>query len=105
LENLVHLNPPVPFRYVALRVEFDDTLVEILPPNALPADWRNEPPSPSTQVLGDRWARAGRSAVLAVPSVIIAGEPNYLLNPAHPDFKTIVISKPEAFAFDPRLLA
>ena len=42
--------------------------------------------------------------LLAVPSVIISGEPNYMLNPAHPDFKKIIIGKPEAFTFDPRLL-
>jgi len=55
-------------------------------------------------VIGDAWVREARSAVLALPSVIISGEPNYLLNPAHPDFKMISICKPEMFAFDPRLL-
>lgn len=44
------------------------------------------------------------SAVLAVPSVIIPQETNYLLNPQHPDFKKIKIGKPEDFGFDPRLL-
>jgi RES domain-containing protein len=43
--------------------------------------------------------------VLEVPSVIIPGEVNYLLNPAHPHFRKIVIRKAEPFAFDPRLLA
>jgi hypothetical protein len=28
---------------------------------------------------------------------------NYLLNPAHPDFKKIRPGKPESFTFDPRL--
>jgi len=28
LENLVHLNPPVLFRYAAIQIEFDDALVE-----------------------------------------------------------------------------
>jgi hypothetical protein len=31
-------------------------------------------------------------------------ESNYLLNPAHPDFKKITLGKPELFSFDPRLL-
>ena len=48
--------------------------------------------------------REARSAILALPSAIIPNEPNFLLNPAHPDFKTISIHKPEPFAFDPRLL-
>ena len=104
LETLVHLNPPVPFKYVAFRVEFDNALVEQVSLKNLPADWQVEPPPPSTKALGDVWVREARSAVLALPSVIISGEPNYLLNPAHPDFKSISIGKPERFAFDPRLL-
>ncbi|KAB2645760.1 MAG: RES family NAD+ phosphorylase [Verrucomicrobia bacterium] len=105
LESLVHLNPPVLFKYVAIRIEFDDALLEIMPARNLPADCRAEPPPPSSKAVGDGWVWAARSAVLALPSVLISGEPNYLLNPAHPDFKKISIGKPEPFAFDPRLLA
>jgi RES domain-containing protein len=104
LENLVHLNPPVRFKDVAIRIKFHDAIVEIVPAKTLPADWQTEPPPPSTQAIGDAWVRAARSAVLALPSVIVSGEANYLLNPAHPDFKKISIGKPEPFAFDPRLL-
>jgi len=105
LETLVHLNPPVPFNYVAFRLQFDDTLIENIPLTRLPADWRVEPPPPSTKAIGDAWLREVRSAVLALPSVIVPGELNYLLNPAHPAFKKISIGKPERFVFDPRLLA
>jgi RES domain-containing protein len=104
LETLVHLNPPVPFKYVAFRLQFDAALVDNVPLNRLPADWRVEPPPPSTKAIGDAWVREVRSAVLALPSVIVPGELNYLLNPAHPAFKKISISKPEGFIFDPRLL-
>jgi RES domain-containing protein len=94
----------VPFKYVAFRLQFDAALVENIPLNRLPADWRVEPPPPSTNAIGDAWLREVRSAVLALPSVIVPGELNYLLNPAHPAFKKISISKPEGFIFDPRLL-
>lgn len=104
LESLVHLNPPVFFKYVAIRIQFDDALIELVPAKALPADWWVEPPPPSSKAVGDAWVRQTRSAMLALPSVIISGEPNYLLNPAHPGFKNISIGKPEGFAFDPRLL-
>ncbi len=105
LESLVHLNPPVLFKYAAIRIKFDDALLEIMPARNLPADWRAEPPPPSSKAVGDGWVWEARSAVLALPSLLISGEPNYLLNPAHPDFKKISIGKPEPFAFDPRLLA
>jgi RES domain-containing protein len=101
LENLVHINPPVPFKYVCFRMKFDDSLVEKI--TRLPDDWRSHPPSPSTQKIGDDWVRQGRSAVLAVPSAIIHDELNFLFNPSHPDFKKISIAKPEPFSFDPRL--
>jgi RES domain-containing protein len=104
LETLVHLNPLVPFKYVVFRLQFDKALIEKVPLNRLTGDWRVEPPPPSTKTVGDGWVRDKRSAVLALPSVIIPGELNYLLNPAHPAFKKITVGKPEKFAFDPRLL-
>lgn len=104
LENLVHLNPPVIFRYAALLVEFDAKLVETIEAGHLPAKWSEEPPPPSTQAVGDQWVEEARSAVLEVPSAIIQSETNFLLNPAHPDFKKIAIGQPGLFAFDPRLL-
>ena len=104
LETLVHLNPPVLFKYIAFPVRFEDALVEIFPATNLPADWRSEPPPPVTKAIGDIWVKAARSAVLALPSVI-TGDTNYLLNPAHPDFKKVNIGQPAPFVFDPRLLS
>lgn len=104
LESWVHLNPPVTFKYVAIPIEFDEALVEIVAAAGLPAGWTEEPPPPSTAKIGDLWVKESRSAVLKLPSVIIQAEPNYLLNPAHPDFKKISIGKPGPFSFDPRLL-
>ncbi len=104
LESLVHLNPPVAFNYVAIPIEFGESLVEIVAAAGLPANWTVEPPPPSTRDIGDLWIKEARSAVLELPSVIIPGESNFLLNPTHPDFKKIAIGKPLPFSFDPRLL-
>jgi RES domain-containing protein len=104
LETLVHLNPPVAFKYVAIPIDFDEALVETVAAKHLPVDWNEEPPPPSTAEIGDRWVKESRSAVLELPSVIIPAEPNYLLNPAHSDFKRIRIGKPTPFSFDPRLI-
>ena len=104
LENLVHLNPPVLFNYVAIRIDFEENFVARVPLADLPPDWRLEPPPASTKPFGDAWVRAGTSAILALPSVIIPGELNFLLNPTHADFNRIPRGPPEAFAFDPRLL-
>lgn len=104
LESLVHLNPPVAFKYVAIPIDFDDAFVEVVAAAGLPSDWTEEPPPPSTAKIGDLWVKESRSAVLELPSVIIPGEPNYLINPAHSDFKKIAIGKPEPLSFDRRLL-
>jgi len=103
LENLVHLNPPFRFKYIAIPLKFEEALVEYFPVKSLPTDWRIEPAPPSTKTIGDAWVEAARSAVLALPSVI-TGETNFLLNPTHPDFKKIMNGRPEPFVFDPRLL-
>ena len=42
--------------------------------------------------------------MLAVPSAIVPPESNYLLNPAHPDFKRIKIGKLSTVETDPRLI-
>ena len=54
--------------------------------------------------LGTKWLDEARSTTLKVPSVVIAGEFNYLLNPERPDFKRIRVSAPIPFSFDSRLL-
>lgn len=104
LESLVHLNPPMAFEYVAIGVDFGAATIRKLADDLLPPDWRHEPPPASTQILGDAWVLSNSSAILAVPSVILPSETNYVLSPAHPDFRRIKVGKPEPFAFDPRLL-
>lgn len=69
----------------------------------VPPDWRQYPHSAATQTFGAEWVQDQRSVALRVPSAVITGEFNYLLNPAHPKFGKVKIGKPEPFAFDPRL--
>jgi RES domain-containing protein len=102
LETLVHINPQLPFDYVAFPVEFDEALVETL--EEIPVGWQNHPPPPVAQQVGNVWVKAARSAILAVPSVLVPVQRNFLLNPAHPDFRRIRIGPAKLFAFDSRLL-
>ena len=52
---------------------------------------------------GSAWLKAGTSALLAVPSVIIDEEDNILINPAHVDSVRIVASKLRRFVYDHRV--
>ncbi|HEX2855100.1 MAG TPA: RES family NAD+ phosphorylase [Opitutaceae bacterium] len=103
LEVLVNVRDPSilfrePWTLIAAKIPAD--LIER--PVRVPENWQATPYPPETQVFGDNWMEASLSAVLRVPSVVVLGEFNYLLNPAHADFKKIAISKPEPFLFDSR---
>jgi len=71
---------------------------------SLPASWNAPALNPATAALGDAWLRGNRSVALRVPSVLLPGEWNYLLNPGHPAFrKQVVWSKPQRLEIDPRI--
>ena len=104
LEVLVHSEDTrmlAAIRWATIRVRIEDGLIEI--PQSLPADWRRLPAPASTRDLGSRWVAEGRSAVLRVPSAVVEGEFNCLLNPRHPDFARLEFAPPQSFSFDPRL--
>ena len=46
--------------------------------------WDAIPEGAVSRRAGSAWLQAGRTALLAVPSVIIAEEDNVLINPQHP---------------------
>jgi RES domain-containing protein len=52
---------------------------------------------------GDDWAAENKSLILKVPSAIIKGEYNFLINVNHPEFKSVKLKHTEPFFFDPRL--
>jgi len=101
LEWRVHLSqwPPPPI--VVIPVRFDFTV--IWAPKRFPVGWNRYPATRAAAGFGDNWVRAARSAVLRVPSAIVPGEWNYLLNPNHADFQLISIGKPSVLRPDQRL--
>lgn len=104
LEVLVHAeNTQVltAIQWVTIPVQIDESLIEVA--QSLPPDWRALPAPASTRAFGSRWVAEARSVALRVPSMIVGGEFNYLLNPHHPDFVKLERGKPISFSFDPRL--
>ncbi len=93
-------------RYVMIQAQIPDGVaIERIDAQSLPAEWRSTRHLETLREIGARWARGRRSAVLAVPSVVIPAETNYLLNPLHPEFRRIRVGKPATFRLDPRLFA
>jgi RES domain-containing protein len=111
LEILVHIKggagtgrAAIGAPFYVYAVTFDEALIEEVPIGTLLAGWNGEPPTAASQSLGDAWARAARSAVLAVPSVIVREERNYVLNPHHPRFSEVQVAFPVPCPVDPRLI-
>jgi RES domain-containing protein len=106
LEQLVHLHRNrLPPHFVCFGVEIPDPLAisEVLVEN-LPAEWRRQPGPLELRDIGTRWARSSETAVLKVPSAVVPGEHNFLLNPRHPDFGRLAIGEVEPFESDERFV-
>ncbi|VYU80200.1 RES domain-containing protein [Metakosakonia massiliensis] len=104
LETLVHLEiEDISQGYCFLTVQVPPNLIATLDLTALPADWQADPPSFSTQQIGDDWlASRENGLILRVPSTL-TGEWNALFNPQHPLAKSVLKSvKTEPFTLDPR---
>ena len=104
LEMLVQ-DEPLHARYVIIAADIpEDLAVERIRRSDLPADWTSRVHLEALRGIGGRWIERARSAVLAVPSAVVPAETNYLLNPAHPEFRRIRIGTPEPFTTDLRLV-
>lgn len=103
LEILVHTQDRKKLLdYRLITLEIPGTLISALDEDTLPTGWQGA--LEVTREHGRVWLEAGRSVAFLVPSVIIPGEHNVLINPLHPDFAQLEPSEPVSFRFDPRLL-
>lgn len=95
LEVRVHLDLPLdlmPEDYVILRISLPDE-----PPEHI----TTIPPDP--RAAGDAWLREARTAILRVPSILVPGATNLLLNSRHSRATEAILATPTPFRFDPRL--
>jgi len=95
-------NIPVDYEVTLINIP-ENIIIPKLEVSELPADWKSIPHSHSTQEIGDQFIDEGKFVALKVPSAVVQGEFNYLINPDHSDFKTITIENTEPFSFDARL--
>jgi RES domain-containing protein len=106
-EVAVHLSlDNLPDDFVMLEIDIPDKL-SFAPPvsvNLLEKDWNWFPHPPSTQLIGDRFIRENAHCVISVPSAIVKGDCNILINPNHADFRKITITNIDDFPFDRRLI-
>lgn len=106
VEYLVHLPLSIIPKNVSIAC-FDipgDIVLEQVPIAKLPKNWQAYPAPEELAQWGTEWALSKRSLLLRVPSVIVAGEFNILINPKHSDLIRVKISTIEKYSFDKRLV-
>lgn len=95
-------NLPLDYMLITIEIPEDVPIHEIVTTD-IPANWKSFPHSHSTQEIGDNFVTECKYAVLKVPSVVVQGDFNFLINPAHEESSKIKILSIESFDFDERL--
>ena len=114
LEVFVHIDDAEAFlqkSYLYRPIRVDEANVAVLKESALPQGWNARPETLVSQTIGDEFLERAEQVVLALPSVVVPPDlrydplyMNYLLNPRHPEFDSVVeIGKSHPLAWDPRL--
>lgn len=81
----------------------DDISLKLINRAGLPVFWNRFPHISATQKIGNKFILDNEFCILKVPSVVVPGEFNLLINPAHHEFKKIKPVDISAFMFDQRL--
>lgn len=92
-----------PDDYWLIEIELPENQTIEINPTDLPLNWQLGINMNYTQSLGDAFLRKAEKLILKVPSAVVQGEFNYLINPLHPKIDQVKIQKTEAFIFDERL--
>ncbi len=94
----------IPEKYFLVHIQLPTQVKMIeLQSKDLPDDWNKFPHSQQTQSKGDLFLYENKYLILKVPSAVVQGDYNYLINPKHPQHSEIKVLKCELFSFDERL--
>lgn len=93
----------IPRALSMVTIEIPDQQVEIIQVRNLPGDWRATPVPASTRDFGSELLMLADKPVIAMPSVVIPDEYNYILNPLHSASSMFRITEISDFIFDLRL--
>jgi RES domain-containing protein len=87
-----------------MTIEIPDSLpISEVTIKQLPDDWFKAGSCQVCKVMGDRWVSSAKTCVMKVPSAIIEGEHNFLINPLHKSFDQIKLKSSVPFRFDSRI--
>lgn len=104
LEVLVHTPlATVPDTYRMLTLHLPDDSLYQLGVAQLPPGWNTPTPPDAVRQLIDEWIAANQFLALQVPSAVVDGDFNVLINPAHPHARHVQLIDNVPYQFDSRL--
>ncbi len=93
----------IPSDYHLQSIQLPECDIAEVSIDALPTNWNHNPAPTTTKIIGDTFIKANNHLLLKVPSAVIGGDFNYLINPSHSLFNTIKLIDCIVFKFDTRL--
>lgn len=112
--EIIAYTPPglIPEGYVLNIIEVpvensrsDSAVLYSVDPDSLPESWKRYPHGKETKQIGDALLKERNFLLIKVPSALVTGEYNYLINPLHPDFNKIKVLEVLPFNFNERLFS
>lgn len=105
MEYLVHVSlTDIPPEVKIVSIGIPETIIpKQIDPSDLPSDWRKNPAPFLLADIGTKWVSRMESLLFRVPSAVVMHEFNVVINPTHPDMKSVKIIEVETFIYDERL--
>ena len=104
LEYSVNVNiDDIPRALSIVSIEIPDDNIPILKQAQLPGDWRQAPASSSTKDFGTALLQQTQYLTIQIPSAVVPEEYNYLINPLHPEIRTVHIIEIKDCVYDVRI--
>ncbi len=93
----------LPENYNIVEIEIPENEILELDASLLPSNWKMTPPGKHTQKIGDEFVIQKNHLIYKVPSAVVEGDFNYLINPLHIAISEIRIFAVKPYSFDQRL--
>ncbi len=105
LENIVHRGcEGLQDNFRLLTIQIPSAVkIKTIQNKILSENWNEYSNQYITQAIGDTWVQKNITPVLKIPSAIIHGEFNFLLNINHQGYKKIKLQQIERLVFDARI--
>lgn len=105
LEMLVHFDKKeqLPQDRILVEIEIPDKLIiKTISVKRLPEYWKNSPAPKGLTAFYSKMVNEQTHIALAVPSVIVPQEYNYVINPNHPEISKVKVRKFQLLPLDER---